>query len=366
MTGAFQAVVERDVRRFLRNPRLVAAAVLLPIIELIVLGQSIGGNIRDVPLAVIDQDGGPAAAALLQRLFLAETGSRAVQIEQMADLDDALRDIRGGRVAGALIIPPGFSRGALSGSLPSLGLALDNADVLVSAHLRAVLNQTAPGELSGLDARAPVDFVELFPFVDYTQYLTPGAIALAIYITCFLGGGIMYVDDRASGAHEGYLATPVTAFELTTGMVFAGALKAVVCSAFVATVGLIYAGLAARLDFNVIVLLAVVTGVSALALSGLVTAATARLRDVFLSRLMVAALNLVLLLPSGAIWPVVGFPEWMRVISRVDPFTYIVHAYRTLLLRDVSWDVVATDVGLLSAFAAGGLLASWAVLPRRL
>ena len=366
MTGAFQAVVERDVRRFVRNPRLVAAAILLPILELIVVGQTIGGKIRDVPLAVVDQDGGPAAIGLIQRLLIAESAARTAKIHREPDLDRALREIRAGRIAGAIVIPPGYSSAVLAGDPQPIGLVLDNADLLVMAHLEANLAQIAMDVPEERAADWMLDIVEPFPFVDYTQYLTPGAIALAIYITCLLGGGILYVDDRVRGVHEGYLATPATSLELAGGMAVAGALKAVACSAAVAVVGVLYAGLASRLNGKAIALTVAITIVSAFALSGLITALSARIRDVFLSRVLVAALNLLFLLPSGAIWPVSGFPEWMRAVSRADPFTYMVHAYRTVLLREASWDAVVGDLGVLSGFAACGLLAAWAVFPRRL
>jgi len=44
-------------------------------------------------------------------------------------------------------------------------------------------------------------------------------------------------------------------------------------------------------------------------------------------------LNTLLFFPSGAIYPIAGFPKWLRILSDCDPFTYAVHAFRTLLLK---------------------------------
>jgi ABC-2 type transport system permease protein len=33
-----------------------------------------------------------------------------------------------------------------------------------------------------------------------------------------IGGGMLYIDDKARGVHEGYLVTPITGLELVMGL----------------------------------------------------------------------------------------------------------------------------------------------------
>ncbi len=42
-----------------------------------------------------------------------------------------------------------------------------------------------------------------------------------------IGGGIIFIDDKARGLHEGYLVTPITKLELIMGFNLSGAIKAV-------------------------------------------------------------------------------------------------------------------------------------------
>ncbi len=51
-------------------------------------------------------------------------------------------------------------------------------------------------------------------------------VALAMYISVMIGGGMLYIDDKARGVHEGYLVTPITKLELVFGLNIAGAIKA--------------------------------------------------------------------------------------------------------------------------------------------
>ena len=59
------------------------------------------------------------------------------------------------------------------------------------------------------------------------KYLLPGSLALAMFVSVMIGGGMLYIDDKARGVHEGYLVTPITKLELVLGLNLAGAIKAV-------------------------------------------------------------------------------------------------------------------------------------------
>jgi ABC-2 type transport system permease protein len=62
-------------------------------------------------------------------------------------------------------------------------------------------------------------------------------------------------------------------------------------------------------------------------------------------------LNTLLYFPSGAVYPTQGLPGWLRVVSKVDPFTYAVHALRVLLLKGAAVSVLLPDLAFLAAFA---------------
>ena len=65
---------------------------------------------------------------------------------------------------------------------------------------------------------------------------------------------------------------------------------------------------------------------------------------------MFGVLNTVLYFPSGAVYPQQGFPGWMQVIAVVDPFTYAVHAFKCLLLKNTGFQAIAGDLAFLGIF----------------
>ena len=72
---------------------------------------------------------------------------------------------------------------------------------------------------------ATLDVVEVYPYVPYIQYLLPGSIVMSIFMMVMIGGGIIFIDDKARGLHEGYLVTPITKLELIAGFNLSGTIK---------------------------------------------------------------------------------------------------------------------------------------------
>src|SRR5207244_7910436 len=90
--------------------------------------------------------------------------------------------------------------------------------------------------------QAGLQVVELSPYIEYMKYLLPGSITLAMFVSVMIGGGIVYIDDKARGVHEGYLVTPITKLELVAGLNIAGALKAMGAGIVLTVLGSLIAG----------------------------------------------------------------------------------------------------------------------------
>ena len=74
------------------------------------------------------------------------------------------------------------------------------------------------------------------------KYLLPGSLVLAMFVSVMIGGGMLYIDDKARGVHEGYLVTPITKLELVLGLNLAGAIKAVMTGVIIVGIGSLMAG----------------------------------------------------------------------------------------------------------------------------
>jgi hypothetical protein len=83
-------------------------------------------------------------------------------------------------------------------------------------------------------------------FTNFLQYLLPGLIVLAIFVSAMIGRGIIYIDDKARGLHEGYLASPISKFESTLGFNLSDAIKSFLAGFVITTLGVIIEGFQAE------------------------------------------------------------------------------------------------------------------------
>ena len=117
-------------------------------------------------------------------------------------------------------------------------------------------------------------------------------------------------------------------------------------------IGSFIAGIPNPLDPMRFFRLFVVVVVTAFALISLMFLLMVRVTDPLLPRAMFGVLNTVLYFPSGAVYPQQGFPGWMQVIAVADPFTYAVHAFKSLLLKNTGFGAIGYDLLFLTVFSA--------------
>jgi ABC-2 type transport system permease protein len=350
------AIVERELRKFFRSPALMLVSMVFPLIQLLVLGNAFGGKIRDARLAVVDQDHGTQSIRIHEALNAVRANMRTFVPVEYGSERQAVDDVRNGRIQAALIIPPEYSRRVYEQNHPRIALVLDNSDNFMSSTLQQEL-VTLTDQLNQPDIeprllqKTVLDVVELYPYIEYMKYLLPGSIALAMFVSVMIGGGMLYIDDKARGVHEGYLVTPITKTELVLGLNLAGALKAIGAGVVITLVGSLLAGVGAVFDPRSAFWLFVLIVLTSLAFNTMMFLMMVRVEDPLVPRATFGILNTLLFFPSGSIYPIQAFPWWLRAIAKADPFTYSVHAFKALLLKEAGLAAIWPDLLVLGVFA---------------
>src|ERR1700693_4956555 len=104
------AIIERDMRKFLRSPALMMSSMIFPLMQLIVLGYAFGGKIKGIKIAVVDEDRTAPSRVVRQRIDAIVAGPQTLEIAEYSSLSDAEVDLRAGFVRGIVYIPLDFSR----------------------------------------------------------------------------------------------------------------------------------------------------------------------------------------------------------------------------------------------------------------
>ena len=365
------AIVERELRRFRRSPMLIVMSMVLPVVQLCILGYAFGGTVKHLKVGIVDQDHGLPAVKIRELSGAVTSGAQTFETIEYADQGQALNDLRNGRINAVLTIPPEFSRRVLQRAQPRLALIEDNTDNFVSATLVGQVGSmltafNQPTSAPRMPGQTTLDVVEIYPYVPYVQYLLPGSIVMSIFMMVMIGGGIIFIDDKARGLHEGYLVTPITKLELIAGFNVSGTIKAVIAGTAIMLVGSVIAGVPSPFDPLRLLRLEVVIVLTAFALVSMMFLLMVRMTDPLLPRAMFGVLNTVLYFPSGAVYPQQGFPGWMQVIAVLDPFTYAVHAFKSLLLKNTGFEAITSDLVYLGIFSVVAMTAATRLFRRTL
>ena len=350
------AIIEREMRKFFRSPTLMMASMIFPLVQLIVLGNAFGGKITDAKIGVVDQDGGTQALRIREAFDSVRATVRTFTPIYYDNDKKATEDVRNGKIQGAVIIPPQYSSRVYEENHPRIALVVDNSDNFMSSTLESKLTELTnslnePTIEPRLLQKTALDIVELYPYVEYMKYLLPGSITLAMFVSVMIGGGMLYIDDKARGVHEGYLVTPITKAELVFGLNGAGAIKAVLTGVIITLIGSLLAGVGTLFHLSTAIGLLIMILLTSVAFNTMMFLLMVRVEDPLVPRAIFGILNTLLFFPSGSIYPIQAFPLWLRIIAKGDPFTYAVHGFKSLLLKETGIGAILPDMLYLSIFA---------------
>jgi ABC-2 type transport system permease protein len=198
--------------------------------------------------------------------------------------------------------------------------------------------------------------------VDFKTFIYPGVLAMSVLFTSIFSAASI-VWDREFGFLREMLVAPVRRWAIVIGKCLGGATVAT----FQGIIFLALAGVA-HVPYNPVLLLTLVGELLLLSFTltafGVMMAARIKQIQAFMALTQMVVMPLFFL--SGALYPLNGLPNWLTVLTRIDPLTYIVDPMRhavfdhlsvsPLALRALSpgitWDGWLVPLGLCVAMVA--------------
>ena len=100
------SLIRKEFIQILRDPRTLVLVLVIPVMQLFLLGYAATNDVRNVPLVVYDQDRGPAARELLDAYRVADYFEISYEVDSEEELG-SLIDTGDARVG--LIIPADYT-----------------------------------------------------------------------------------------------------------------------------------------------------------------------------------------------------------------------------------------------------------------
>ncbi len=195
----------------------------------------------------------------------------------------------------------------------------------------------------GVFARARIIPTGDLPYLDF---IAPGILGQsALFVSIFYGVGIIW--ERDLGITNKFLVSPTPRSALVLGKALSAGVRALSQAVIIYAVALL---LGVKLNWHPLalagVLVVVVLGAALFATFSLIIACLVKTRERFMG--IGQLLTMPLFFASNAIYPIGLMPDWLRVVSRVNPLSYEVDALRALMLQNgVSTFGLPTDFAVL-------------------
>ena len=357
-------VCERDIRKFVRQPAVMTASIVGPLLTLILLGNAYGGAITHVPIAVVRESYGPFSSKLIDILWNEQTCAyggincqNSFQLINAPDTDAALEMLRKGLVKGVARIPLNFDRSLAMKTNVIVTVSLDNTDPLSAAivgpEIAQACNQLSPGvqAISASGSSITVDPENVYRNVLYIEFMAPGTFIQSIMFVSIIAGGVQLVVDKERGIIEGYLVTPLKKYEIIVGVLLSGVIKALFVSLALFILAIVLTGIRPNPSILGVALTIFTLFLISLGLIAMMTAYAVRSTSADMYRVSSFPINLTLYYTSGAVYPLEGFPTWMKDMSIINPETYAVHALRLLMYKGAGFQAVVGDFAFITVFA---------------
>ncbi len=351
------AVIERDIKKFLRNPTVLAMSIMMPLLYLIILGNSFQGKLQKLPLVIVNHDSGPYARRIEENLRAIQAGPRTLIILNTRNEQAAIDGVRDGTYKAGIIIPDDFSKRITLKSRPEVGLFLDNSDSISAEAIRAAVT----GALMSINSdyvsiREPTNQVylraiNLYRTVDYFQSLVPGVVIMSIFLGTLTTGSFNLVMDRFLGTEESYLLTPLSKFHIVAGLVISGLAITTVIALLIFTVSMVITGMPfSRGIVQQFTSTLIVIILTTLCMLSLMFVIIGRVNHPRIVGILGGFLNVMLFFPSGAIYPIASFPQWLKTFAKINPEAYAVDALKSILFKGESLASISGDLLFLSGF----------------
>ncbi|MDQ8154626.1 MAG: ABC transporter permease [Gemmatimonadota bacterium] len=356
--GRLLAVSRKEVLQLRRDTRSLLMAFLMPAVLLVFFGYIISFDVKDIRLAVLDQDHSPRSRELVEsfvsagRFHITEHLTSHAQIVPLMDRGAA-------RIV--LVIPPGFARRLSTGERApvqaildgtdanSAGISLNYATAIVTSY-SAAITLRATRMVPPVSPESRVWYNET---LDSAAMIVPGLIAVIMMIIAAMLTALTVSREWERGSMEQLIATPVGRAEVILGKLLPYLVIGAVDVLGAVLIGLWVFDVPFRGNPALLSIMTLMFLIGSLGLGIFVSAAMKS--QLLATQVAFLVTFLPSLLLSGLMFDLNTMPLPLRVVSSIVPARYYITVMRGIMLKDVGIPVLWGQGLAMVAYAVVGL-----------
>ncbi len=354
------ALIRKEFIQIIRDPRTLALTFAMPVIQLFLLGYAATNDVRNIALAVFDQDRSPASRELLDAYRAADY----FRIDFDVDSEIEIRQlIDSGAARAGMVIPPDYSEQiaaghtarvafVIDGSDPTLaGTALSAATLIGQAQSTdiAVERLSRQGQLAAMDPAIEVRTQVWYnPDLVSAYYMIPALIGMILQFLTTILTSTAIVRERERGTIEQLIITPIRSWELMIGKLAPYVIVAFIDTIEILIAGILIFGVPINGSLPLLLLLSGLFLVSTLGIGLLISTISNTQQEAMLTSIFTMLPSIFL---SGFFFPLAAMPQFLQWISYAIPLRYFLIVVRGIVLKGVGASALLPEIIALSVFA---------------
>jgi len=361
MNSRLLAIIRKEFIQAFRDRRTVIIILIMPVMQLFLLGYAATTDVKNIAIAVWDQNQSPQSRALLDAFRAANYFQIAYTVDSQNEMQDL---IERGSARAVLIIPPDYDQRLLEGDA-QVSMILDGSDASVGStalsvsqligqaygtkivQSQAALRGRINGAGSPLQVRTRVWYN---PDLLSAYFMIPGVIGQILFMITTILTATAIVRERERGTIEQLIVTPIRPWELMVGKIIPYIILAAVEAAEVILIGHFWFRVPVVGNLGLIALSSGLLLLSSLGI-GLFASTIAHTQQE--ANVMVQMTLLPSFFLSGFFFPIDAMPRALQLVSYLSPLRYYLVAIRSLMLKGAGFTAIENQ---LIALAIFGLL----------
>jgi ABC-2 type transport system permease protein len=344
---ALLALTRANIRSYTRDRAALFWTLAFPLVFIVLFGLIFQGGGASLTLAFVDEDGSTASAQLYEG-FAAVPGVTMVK----TSASDASDQMQKGKVDGVVIVPSDYEA---SLAAAGTGGAPTSIQVLTDPsrpQLTAEVDQVVAGVLGvvNLGGNPPLVVADVKTVqtvnLNAISYFVPSMLGLSI-MQVGIFAAIPLVGDREKLILKRLAATPLRRWQLVGSNVLMRVLIALTQAVIIVAVGTLAFGVEV-VGSLIVVAAFVVLGAMAFLALGYVIASFAKTEDA--ANGMTSMIQFPMMFLSGAFFQIDQMPQFLQVVARLIPLTYLADALRQVMVGGAAFAPLWVCVAVLLAW----------------
>lgn len=358
-------LIEKEFKQFFRDPGLPKMAIAFPILMMLVFPFAVSMEIRNISLAVVDNDRSKSSAAFVNKCI----SSGYFRLEDLCSDPAIAQTMMDNNEADAIItIGEGFEKAVGNGSELPVGVKINTVNgtkgsigaQYIASCIRAFTAESKVSSGQRDIEGGQIVVTEKFyfnPYMDYKAFMIPALIVIAITMVTGFFPALNIVGEKESGTIEQINVTPVKRSTF------------IICKLVPYwSIAFFILGACLLLSFLVfgfsscggIWPLFLFTGLHIIVTAGLGILISNYSENAQQAMFIIWFFMMVFMLMSGIFTPVASMPEWAQGITYLNPMRYYADAMRSVFLKgSTPLDVWYDAAGLI---CIGSVVISCAIL----